>query len=140
MPQKLYRGNWIFFVLRCIMNHIKITSMKKAFLISALAVALVSCGGNSNQNQGDSQSADSTNAQNKKIYVDDDCPYFCLIENRYPDGSNAFDRIYICGGIIYKYLDNSKKELPLTSEVMHREQKSISHLLFIAKSNESKAK
>lgn len=76
----------------------------------------------------------------KKIYVDDDCPYFCLIETRYPDGTNAFDRIYICGGIIYKYLDNSKKELPLTSEVMHREQKSISHLLFIAKSNESKAK
>lgn len=76
----------------------------------------------------------------KKIYVDDDCPYFCLIETRYPDGTNAFDRIYICGGIIYKYLDNSKKELPLTSEVMHREQKSISHLLFIAKNNESKAK
>ena len=38
--------------------------MKKAFLISALAVALVSCGGNSNQNQGGAQSADSTNAQN----------------------------------------------------------------------------
>lgn len=64
MPQKLYRGNFVFFILRCNMNHIKITPMKKAFLISALAVALVSCGGNSNPNQGDAQSVDSTNAQN----------------------------------------------------------------------------
>lgn len=43
--------------------------MKKAFLISALAVALVSCGGNSNPNQGDAQSVDSTNAQNKKYML-----------------------------------------------------------------------
>ena len=76
----------------------------------------------------------------KKIYVDDGCPYFCLIETRYPDNTTAFDRIYLCGGIIYKYLDNAKKELPLTSEVLHREQKSIQSLVSNATQHEKEAK
>ncbi|MBP5366946.1 MAG: hypothetical protein J6Z01_00700 [Bacteroidales bacterium] len=76
----------------------------------------------------------------KKIYVDDGCPYFCLIETRYPDNTTAFDRIYLCGGIIYKYLDNAKKELPLTSDVLHREQKSIQSLVFTVTQHEKEAK
>ncbi len=76
----------------------------------------------------------------KKIYVDDGCPYFCLIETRYPDNTTAFDRIYLCGGIIYKYLDNAKKELPLTSDVLHREQKSIQSLVSTVTQHEKEAK
>ena len=76
----------------------------------------------------------------KKIYVDDGCPYFCLIETRYPDNTTAFDRIYLCGGIIYKYLDNAKKELPLTSDVLHREQKSIQSLVSTVTQHEKEVK
>ena len=78
---------------------------------------------------------------NKKIYIEDGYPYFCFSVTTYPDNTKNEERIYMCAGKIYKFLDNSKKELNVnTDDAAVKGQASINSIITIAKDNESKAK
>jgi hypothetical protein len=78
---------------------------------------------------------------NKKIYIEDGYPYFCFAVTTYPDKTKNEERIYMCAGKIYKYLDNNKKELNVnTDDTAVKGQASINFILQTAKDNESKAK
>ena len=78
---------------------------------------------------------------NKKIYIEDGYPYFCFAVTTYPDKTKNEERIYMCAGKIYKFLDNSKKELNVnTDDAAVKAQASINSIITTAKDNESKAK
>ncbi len=48
--------------------------------------------------------------QNYKLYLRDNCLYFCLIHHNYPDNTEAFERYYLCNDKIFKAIDKDKKE------------------------------
>ena len=76
-----------------------------------------------------------------KIYIQDDYPFFCFAVTTYPDNTKDEDRIYMCAGKIFKYLDTQKKDLDVVhDDVVTRAQTSINSIVRVAKDNESKAK
>ncbi len=76
-----------------------------------------------------------------KIYMQDDYPFFCFAVTTYPDNTKDEDRIYMCAGKIFKYLDTQKKDLDVVhDDVVTRAQISINSIVRVAKDNESKAK
>ena len=78
---------------------------------------------------------------NKKIYLQDGYPYFCFSVTTYPDNTKNEERMYMCAGKIFKFLDNNKKELNVnTDDTAVKAQTSINTILTTAKDNESKAK
>ena len=76
-----------------------------------------------------------------KIYMQDGYPYFCFNVTTYPDNTKDEDRIYMCAGKIFKYLDTQKKDLDVVhDDVVTRAQININSIVRVAKDNESKAK
>lgn len=75
-----------------------------------------------------------------KIYLENGCPFFCLSETTYPDDTEEVERIYLCNGKIFKYLDNAKKELDVNSDEVKQVMSGINSVLKVAKDNEAKAK
>ena len=68
-------------------------------------------------------------------------PFFCFAVTTYPDNTKDEDRIYMCAGKIFKYLDTQKKDLDVVhDDVVTRAQTSINSIVRVAKDNESKAK
>ena len=75
-----------------------------------------------------------------KIYMQDGYPYFCFNVTTYPDNTKDEDRIYMCAGKIFKYLDTQKKDLNVNDDVVTRAQISINSIVQVALDNEKKAK
>ena len=79
----------------------------------------------------DYQFNDEKNITTRQINLLDGCPYFCFKETE-PHGdskSKTAERIYLCNAKIYSYLDNAKKEVPLGSDVVKSEQKTITEFV-----------
>ena len=77
--------------------------------------------------------------KNIKIYLKDDYPFFCFALTTYPDNTKNEERIYMCAGKIFKFLDNNKKEVNINSDDVARTQTQLNTILQTAKNNESKA-
>ena len=79
--------------------------------------------------------------EDTRIYIQDGYPYFCFNVITYPDNTKDEDRIYMCAGKIFKYLDTQKKDLDVVhDDVVTRAQININSIVRVAKDNESKAK
>ena len=77
----------------------------------------------------------------QKIYMENGYAYFSLVETTYPDNSKKVERIYICAGKIFKYLDNNKKELDVNrDDDAVRAQTSLNTIVNTALKHEKEAK
>lgn len=75
-----------------------------------------------------------------KIYLENGYAYFALVETTFPDNTKTFERIYLCAGKIFKYLDNNKKDVSVNSDEVVRAQININSIVETALKNENRAK